>query len=113
MAAKVMDKAVCVISERGQLSLHDAIEIDGQIILVVLWLVNFDAGRRKPGLVLPLSSVEHQDLRDQPKAPWQFFVTSALPEQLFLGTASPEQLNKHSVLPGPNLDFELGHIRPN
>jgi hypothetical protein len=90
----------------GKLTLMDAIEHDGETLVVVLWYGKETEGLRWPEYVIPLASVRHRVL-DQPTDPYRYFLTDPLPADLFLGTATRQRRKHFSVLKGPKVMFPI------
>jgi len=86
--------------------LIDAIEHDGETLVVVLWYGKEQEGLRWPEYVLPLASVRHQVL-DQPPDPRLYSLNDPLPAELFLGTATRQQRKQFGVRKGPKVMFPL------
>ncbi|PDT39782.1 MULTISPECIES: hypothetical protein [Sinorhizobium] len=104
------EKAVHVMVS-DQLGALDAIELSGEILVVLTWLGNPDKGLRKPEYILPLSAVRHQDLSADPTAPCRWAINVALPRSLFDGTASRQVRRQFEVRNGPELTLPLKPVR--
>ncbi|MEI2298045.1 hypothetical protein [Ensifer sp. MJa1] len=89
----------------------DAIELGGDVLVVLTWLGNAERGLRKPEYVLPISAVKHQDLGGDPKAPCRWILSAALPKSLFDGTASRQFRRQFGVETGPAVTLPLAPAR--
>ncbi|MCA1403678.1 hypothetical protein I6F26_03545 [Ensifer sp. IC3342] len=89
----------------------DAIELGGEILVVLTWLGNPSEGLRRPEYVLPLSAVRHQDLSADPAAPCKWAINVTLPRSLFDGSASRQVRRQFAVRSGPPLTLPLKPIR--
>lgn len=94
-----------------KLGVLDAIELGGEILVVLTWLGNQGEGLRKPEYVLPLSAVRHQDLSADPTAPCKWAINVTLPRSLFDGTASRQVRRQFAVRNGPPLTLPLKPVR--
>ncbi|MFK0277404.1 hypothetical protein ACIQUG_27260 [Ensifer sp. NPDC090286] len=85
----------------------DALELGGEILVVLTWLGNAERTLRKPEYVLPLSAVTHQDLGSDPDAKYKWAISTPLPQSLFDGTASRPFRRQFGVKAGPALTLPL------
>lgn len=103
---KIHEKAV-----RGhvgdRLATFDAIDLGGDILVVLTWLAHADQGLRKPEFVLPLAAVKHQDLSADPAASCKWAIDVHLSLSLFDGTASRQVRRQFSVRRAPELTLPL------
>ncbi|RDL49026.1 hypothetical protein BLJAPNOD_00122 [Ensifer sp. M14] len=84
-----------------------ALEIGGEVLVVLTWLGNKDAGLRRPEYVLPLASVPHQAREPDAYSPYRWILTGTLPMSLFDGSASRQVRRQHGVSPGPTINLPL------
>ncbi|MGH6805765.1 MAG: hypothetical protein ACREEJ_02780 [Ensifer adhaerens] len=84
-----------------------ALEIGGEVLVVLTWLGNKDAGLRRPEYVLPLASIPHQSREPDAGSPYRWILTGTLPMSLFDGSASRQVRRQHGVSPGPALNLSL------
>lgn len=84
-----------------------ALEIGGEVLVVLTWLGNKDAGLRRPEYVLPLASIPHQAREPDAGSPYRWILTGTLPMSLFDGSASRQVRRQHGVSPGPALNLPL------
>ncbi|MDW9493945.1 hypothetical protein GOC57_11650 [Sinorhizobium meliloti] len=94
-----------------RLAAFDAIELSGEILVVLTWLAHTEQGLRKPEFVLPLAAVKHQDLSADPAAPCKWSINVPLSPSLFDGTASRQVRRQLSVRRGPELTLPLRPVR--
>ncbi|HEV7308906.1 hypothetical protein [Ensifer sp.] len=85
----------------------DALELGGEILVVLTWLGNTERGLRKPEYVLPLSAVAHQELSSDPEAKYRWTISAPLPQSLFDGSASRPFRRQFGVKSGPALTLPL------
>ncbi|WDZ75928.1 hypothetical protein PWG15_15090 [Ensifer adhaerens] len=85
----------------------DALELGGEILVVLTWLGNSERGLRKPEYVLPLSAVTHQALNSDPEAKYKWAIGAPLPQSLFDGSASRQFRRQFGVRSGPALTLPL------
>lgn len=109
-AFKFHEQAVRASVGSKQLTL-DALELGGEILVVLTWLGNSEKGLRKPEYVLPLSAVAHQALSDDPNAKYKWTISAPLPQSLFDGSASRPFRRQFGVKSGPALTLPLGQTR--
>lgn len=105
-AFKFHEQAVRASVGSKQLTL-DALELGGEILVVLTWLGNSEKGLRKPEYVLPLSTVAHQELGNEPDAKYKWAISTPLPQSLFDGTASRPFRRQFGVKTGPALTLPL------
>ncbi|WP_139108312.1 MULTISPECIES: hypothetical protein [unclassified Ensifer] len=89
----------------------DALELGGEILVVLTWLGNSERGLRKPEYVLPLSAVTHQSLSNDPEANYKWAIGAPLPQSLFDGSASRQFRRQFGVRSGPALTLPLEPTR--
>lgn len=108
-AFKFHEQAVRASVGGKQLAL-DALELGGEILVVLTWLGNSEKGLRKPEYVLPLSAVTHQALSNDPGAKYKWAIGTPLPQSLFDGSASRQFRRQSGVKSGPALTLPLKPI---
>ncbi|MGF6172900.1 hypothetical protein [Ensifer sp. 4252] len=91
----------------GRTCALSALEIGGEVLVVLTWLGNKDAGLRRPEYVLPLASIPHQSREPDASSPYRWVLTGTLPMSLFDGSASRQVRRQHGVSPGPALNLPL------
>jgi hypothetical protein len=89
----------------------DALELGGDILVVLSWLGNTEKSLRKPELVLPIKAVRHQVLSTDLAAPCKWAISVPLPMSLFDGTASRQLRRQFAVRNGPPLTLPLKTVR--
>ena len=105
-AFKLHEQAVRASVGGKQLAL-DALELGGEILIVLTWLGNSERGLRKPEYVLPLSAVAHHQLSNDPAAKYKWAIGAPLPQSLFDGSASRQFRRQFGVKSGPALTLPL------
>lgn len=105
-AFKFHQQAVRASVGGKQLAL-DALELGGEILVVLTWLGNSEKGLRKPEYVLPLSAVAHQALTDDPAVQYKWSIGTPLPQSLFDGSASRQFRRQFGIKSGPALTLPL------
>lgn len=80
------------------------IEFEGQFWLVPTWLDLPRKGWSKPGRLICLSSLPHQQMMDNPDH--QFVVRYPIPKSLLSGPIPPELAAQYVVIDLPDLEFE-------
>lgn len=90
-----------------RLAAFDAIELGGEILVVLTWLAHAEQGLRKPEFVLPLAAVKHQNLSANPADPCKWAINVSLSPSLFDGTASRQVRRQFSVRRAPELILPL------
>lgn len=89
-----------------RLAESQAIIFEGETLLVVQWYANQAESLMRPEYVIPLATLQHQDLGDDPKAPARFFVNEPLPESLFDGSATRAEHKRFGVRKGPDVTYQ-------
>lgn len=84
-----------------------ALEIGGEVLVVLTWLGNKEAGLRRPEYVLPLAAIAHQTREPDARSPYRWILTGTLPMSLFDGSASRQVRRQHGVGPGPAISLPL------
>ena len=105
MATLLPQSVAVIVGSKPRLI--DAIDHDGEILVVVLWYGKESEGLRWPEYVLPLASVRHRVL-DHADGSRGYSLTDPLPAELFLGTATRQQRKHFGVRKGPKVMFDLG-----
>lgn len=95
----------------GKQLVLDALELGGEILVVLTWLGNSEKGLRKPEYVLPLSAIMHQKLSNDSDAKYKWAIGSPLPQSLFDGSASRQFRRQFGVRSGPALTLPLNPTR--
>ncbi len=111
LSAFIFHEQAVHVTVGDRLGALDAIELGGEILVVLTWLANPGAGLRKPEYVLRLGAVRHQDLSADPAAPCKWAINVTLPPSLFDGTASRQVRRQFSVHSGPPLTLPLKPLR--
>jgi hypothetical protein len=84
----------------------EAIEHDGEILIVVQWSADTARGTRKPALVVPLRRFQYQKDHN-PQMDTDYFLNDPLPESLFLAILAPDAHREFGVMPGPDVEFPM------
>ncbi|OAP39268.1 hypothetical protein ATB98_02955 [Sinorhizobium saheli] len=111
LSAFIFHEQAVHVTVGDKLGALDAIELGGEILVVLTWLGNPDEGLRRPEYILPLSAVRHQDLSADSAAPCKWAISPSLPRSLFDGTASRQFRRQFSIRNGPPLTLPLKAVR--
>lgn len=84
----------------------DAVEHEGEILIVLSWLRNTTAGLMKPRFVLPLSSVVHTSAPENSNSPVRWMLFDQLPEDL-LNLSSLADSRQYAVREGPDVQIPI------
>lgn len=85
----------------------DAIEHEGEILVVLSYYRDTTGRLEKPAFVIPLSSVAHQDLSKDPLAPVRWKLDAPLPEWILHLTELTPDSKQYGVREGPDTWLEL------
>ncbi len=111
LSAFTLHEQAVHVTVGDKLGALDAIELGGEILVVLTWLANPGGGLRKPEYVLRLGAVRHHDLSADPTAPCKWDINVTLPRSLFDGTASRQVRRQFGVRSGPALTLPLKPAR--
>lgn len=86
------------------------VEYQGMFWLVPTWLDLPRKGWSKPGRLICLSLLQHQQMMDNPNE--QFLVSYPIPKSLLSGPIPPELAIQYTVIDLPDLEFETHSYGP-
>jgi hypothetical protein len=99
-----------MVPSGSHINLVEAIEHEGEFLLVTMWLTNPALGLRKPGYVIPMRFLRHQQVKTEGRQ-FDFVINAPLPSSLFDGTMPPDEMAKHNVQNGPEIPFPFSEAK--